>query len=281
MRYRGRGARVPHLPPRAKISPDQAGLPPAGRRRVPGLRRSEVDQLAGMSVEYSAKFERGTLAGVSAGVLDSLARALQLDDAGRAHLPGSPAKPTAPTDSCARRGPRDGACDRLCSKPRIAAGKDPHDRQLHELIGETVHPQQRVSPPLAPARRSHARHRHLALPPPHRRRPRTRLREPRPPRRIRSHLTVYSAAANSPTAHAMALLGRHEDRQSDITPSKTDLTAHGKRRASTEGVGSSWPFATSIDSRPASQVVGDNCRFSASRTRVRVSGPPTLPGTTT
>ena len=71
---------------RAKLTPEQAGLPPAGRRRVPGLRRSEVASLAGMSVEYYAKLERGTLAGVSAGVLDSLARALQLDDAERTHL---------------------------------------------------------------------------------------------------------------------------------------------------------------------------------------------------
>ena len=71
---------------RAKISPEQAGLPIAGQRRVPGLRRSEVAALAGMSVEYYAKLERGSLAGVSAGVLDALARALQLDDAERAHL---------------------------------------------------------------------------------------------------------------------------------------------------------------------------------------------------
>ena len=71
---------------RAKIAPEQAGLPPAGQRRVPGLRRSEVASLAGMSVEYYAKLERGSLAGVSAGVLDALARALQLDDAERAHL---------------------------------------------------------------------------------------------------------------------------------------------------------------------------------------------------
>jgi transcriptional regulator with XRE-family HTH domain len=53
---------------------------------VPGLRRSEVAALADVSIEYYAKLERGTLAGVSAGVLDALARALQLDDAERAHL---------------------------------------------------------------------------------------------------------------------------------------------------------------------------------------------------
>ena len=71
---------------RAKITPERAGLPTAGQRRVPGLRRSEVAALAGMSVEYYAKLERGALAGVSAGVLDALARALHLDDAERAHL---------------------------------------------------------------------------------------------------------------------------------------------------------------------------------------------------
>ncbi|TWF79808.1 helix-turn-helix protein [Pseudonocardia hierapolitana] len=71
---------------RAKITPQQAGLPAAGQRRVPGLRRSEVAALAGMSVEYYAKLERGSLAGVSAGVLDAIARALRLDDAERAHL---------------------------------------------------------------------------------------------------------------------------------------------------------------------------------------------------
>jgi transcriptional regulator with XRE-family HTH domain len=71
---------------RAKITPTQAGLPTGTKRRVSGLRRSEVAALAGMSVEYYAKLERGALAGVSAGVLDAIARALQLDDAERAHL---------------------------------------------------------------------------------------------------------------------------------------------------------------------------------------------------
>ena len=53
---------------------------------MPGLRRSEVAALAGVSIEYYSKLERGALAGVSAGVLDAIARALQLDDAERAHL---------------------------------------------------------------------------------------------------------------------------------------------------------------------------------------------------
>ncbi|MFI2641852.1 helix-turn-helix transcriptional regulator [Streptomyces sp. NPDC018610] len=71
---------------RAKITPELAGLPAGPRRRVPGLRRSEVAALADMSVEYYAKLERGSLAGVSPAVLEAVARALQLDDAERAHL---------------------------------------------------------------------------------------------------------------------------------------------------------------------------------------------------
>ncbi|QYX75663.1 helix-turn-helix transcriptional regulator [Streptomyces akebiae] len=71
---------------RAKITPEQAGLPTGSRRRVPGLRRSEVAALADVSVEYYAKLERGNLAGVSPAVLEAVARALQLDDAERAHL---------------------------------------------------------------------------------------------------------------------------------------------------------------------------------------------------
>jgi transcriptional regulator with XRE-family HTH domain len=71
---------------RARITPEQAGLPNGGNRRVPGLRRSEVATLADVSIEYYSKLERGALAGVSAGVLDAIARALRLDDAERAHL---------------------------------------------------------------------------------------------------------------------------------------------------------------------------------------------------
>jgi transcriptional regulator with XRE-family HTH domain len=71
---------------RARITPVEAGLPEYGARRVPGLRRGEVAHLAGVSVEYYSKLERGAIAGVSASVLDALARALRLDDAERAHL---------------------------------------------------------------------------------------------------------------------------------------------------------------------------------------------------
>jgi transcriptional regulator with XRE-family HTH domain len=71
---------------RAKVTPRDVGLPDVGQRRVPGLRRGEVAALAGVSVEYYSKLERGALGGVSASVLDAVARALQLDDAERAHL---------------------------------------------------------------------------------------------------------------------------------------------------------------------------------------------------
>ncbi|MFC6065954.1 helix-turn-helix transcriptional regulator [Streptomyces ochraceiscleroticus] len=71
---------------RAKITPEQAGLQAGSNRRVPGLRRKEVAALADVSIEYYAKLERGNVAGVSARVLDAVARALQLDDAERAHL---------------------------------------------------------------------------------------------------------------------------------------------------------------------------------------------------
>ncbi|KAB2346982.1 helix-turn-helix transcriptional regulator [Actinomadura rudentiformis] len=198
---------------RAKITPEQAGLPVAGKRRVPGLRRSEVAALAGMSVEYYAKLERGSLAGVSAGVLDAIARALQLDDAERAHLLhlaheadgsnailrprspnrrpkrwtarpslqwtldtvttgpaiivnnrmdllaanhlgramyhdvySSPAGPAGPPnfahftflDGAARRFYPDWdlASDMCVANLRTAAGKDPHDKSLHDLVGE-------------------------------------------------------------------------------------------------------------------------------------------------
>ncbi len=72
---------------RARITPDQAGLPVfGGHRRVAGLRREEVALLAGVSIDYYTRMERGSLSGVSESVLEGLARALHLDDAERAHL---------------------------------------------------------------------------------------------------------------------------------------------------------------------------------------------------
>ncbi|ROP63429.1 helix-turn-helix protein [Curtobacterium sp. PhB130] len=73
---------------RARITPEQAGMPSfgGGVRRVPGLRRHEVAMLAGVSVDYYTRLERGTLKGVSDSVLEGLAGALQLDTDERTHL---------------------------------------------------------------------------------------------------------------------------------------------------------------------------------------------------
>lgn len=193
---------------RAKVTPEQAGLPAAGRRRVPGLRRGEVAALAGVSIEYYSKLERGALSGVSPGILDAIARALRLDPAERAHLfhlaqaadgTGALLRPrrtstkrwaarpslqwtleaitaapaivgnsrndllaanhlgralysdvyggsgTQPNfarftflDSAARRFYPDWdlAADTAVAILRTAAGRDPHDKELHDLVGE-------------------------------------------------------------------------------------------------------------------------------------------------
>jgi transcriptional regulator with XRE-family HTH domain len=73
---------------RARLTPEQAGVRSfgSGARRVPGLRREEVASLAGVSIAYYTKLERGDASGVSDTVLEALARALQLDDPERAHL---------------------------------------------------------------------------------------------------------------------------------------------------------------------------------------------------
>ena len=72
---------------RARITPEQAGLDSIGtRRRVKGLRREEVARLAGVSVDYYTRLERGNLSGVSDNVLDSIASALRLDRAEHDHL---------------------------------------------------------------------------------------------------------------------------------------------------------------------------------------------------
>ncbi|MGW0080591.1 helix-turn-helix domain-containing protein [Streptomyces sp. NPDC003393] len=88
---------------RARLQPEDVGLPHYGRhRRVPGLRREELAQLAGVSVAYYTRLEQGNGQGVSAEVLDSIARALRLTDAEYAHLthlakPKHKRKQAAPT----------------------------------------------------------------------------------------------------------------------------------------------------------------------------------------
>ncbi len=89
---------------RGKVTPEQAGLPSYGQRRVPGLRREEVASLAGVSVEYYKRLERGNASGASGAVLDALADALRLDDAERAHL-FDLARATSPITPRRRRAP--------------------------------------------------------------------------------------------------------------------------------------------------------------------------------
>src|SRR5258707_12631976 len=88
---------------RARITPEQAGLPAyGGNRRVAGLRREEVALLAGVSIDYYTRLERGRAPGASESVLEGIARALHLDEAQRAHLfdlarsAAGPAVPQAP-----------------------------------------------------------------------------------------------------------------------------------------------------------------------------------------
>ncbi|MFF8905237.1 helix-turn-helix transcriptional regulator [Streptomyces olivaceoviridis] len=71
---------------RAKITPEQAGLPTSGRRRVPGLRREEVAVLAGVSTEWYTRLEKGHISGVSEDVLAAVADALHLDEDERTYL---------------------------------------------------------------------------------------------------------------------------------------------------------------------------------------------------
>jgi transcriptional regulator with XRE-family HTH domain len=146
---------------RGRITPGQAGLPVfGGSRRVPGLRREEVALLAGVSVDYYTRLERGNLSGVSESVLEALARALQLDDAERAHLfdlaraAGPPTTlycdmfddPVRPANHArfvflSPRAQRfyanwDRAATDTVAILRSEAGRDPYDRNLSELIGE-------------------------------------------------------------------------------------------------------------------------------------------------
>jgi transcriptional regulator with XRE-family HTH domain len=91
---------------RAKVTPADAGIAAGANRRVAGLRRTEVALLAGVSVEYYAKLERGAIAGASASVLEAIAEALQLDDTERAHLFDlARAADGIPTSGRARRPP--------------------------------------------------------------------------------------------------------------------------------------------------------------------------------
>ncbi|MGW4476599.1 helix-turn-helix transcriptional regulator [Nonomuraea sp. NPDC004354] len=92
---------------RARLRPEELGLSSYGaRRRVPGLRREELAQLAGVSVDHYIRLEQGRTLHFSVEVLDAVARALRLDPAERAHLHrlARPA-PAAPPETADDRPP--------------------------------------------------------------------------------------------------------------------------------------------------------------------------------
>ncbi|AXK47000.1 helix-turn-helix domain-containing protein [Brachybacterium saurashtrense] len=110
---------------RAKVTPQEVGLPAGGGRRVAGLRRSEVAMLAGVSVEYYAKLERGAIAGASAGVLDAVSSALRLNETERIHLQDlARAADGIPTSGRPRR--RSGAATPAPLRPALQWALDSH-----------------------------------------------------------------------------------------------------------------------------------------------------------
>ena len=107
---------------RAQLSPARAGLPSYGaNRRVPGLRREEVALLAGLSVDYYGRLERGNLKGVSESVLEAVARALQLDDVEKQHLFGL-ARASSTSGAAPRARPRKSATGPRPAVTTILAG---------------------------------------------------------------------------------------------------------------------------------------------------------------
>lgn len=112
---------------RARITPEQAGLPPQpGARRVPGLRREEVARLAGVSVDYYVRLERGRSRNVSDVVLKAIARTLRLDDTERDHLfaLARPARPDSdPAPDQRMRPAMQRILEGLTDSPALAVGR--------------------------------------------------------------------------------------------------------------------------------------------------------------
>jgi transcriptional regulator with XRE-family HTH domain len=94
---------------RARLQPADVGLTSYGQRRVPGLRREELAQLAGVSVEYYVRLEQGRNPHVSDGVLDAVGRALRLDEAEQEHLRNLARPDRAPARPRKARAPRPAA----------------------------------------------------------------------------------------------------------------------------------------------------------------------------
>jgi transcriptional regulator with XRE-family HTH domain len=111
---------------RARIQPTEVGVRTGGRRRVPGLRRDEVAQLAGVSVEYYVRLEQGRAPNVSDSVLDALAGVLRLDETERDHLRNLARPITVRTNPARPARLRDGLrllLDSLESVPAFVLGR--------------------------------------------------------------------------------------------------------------------------------------------------------------
>jgi transcriptional regulator with XRE-family HTH domain len=110
---------------RARIRPEDVGLPSYGRRRVPGLRREEVAQLAGVSADYYVRLEQGRGPSVSDAVLDAVARVLGLDEVERAHLRvlARPPHDGAPAEEAAVRPGVRLLLDRMTDVPAFVLGR--------------------------------------------------------------------------------------------------------------------------------------------------------------
>jgi transcriptional regulator with XRE-family HTH domain len=113
---------------RAQLSPEDVGLVSHGRRRVPGLRREELAQLAGVSVDYYVRVEQGRIQGVSESVLDAIATALRLTDIERTHLHNL-GRPT----STAKRTKREAGVERV--RPGVQQLLDSLDTVPAYVIG--------------------------------------------------------------------------------------------------------------------------------------------------
>ncbi|MFK4495698.1 helix-turn-helix domain-containing protein [Dermacoccus nishinomiyaensis] len=107
---------------RGAVTPDRAGITVWGTRRVPGLRREELAQIAGISANYYTRLEQGQSTNASDAIIDALARALNLDDAERAHL-FELARPTPAKRRRTARAeiPNGGALVLLTSMPTVPA----------------------------------------------------------------------------------------------------------------------------------------------------------------
>lgn len=126
---------------RARIQPEEVGLPSHGRRRVQGLRREEVAQLAGVSVDYYVRLEQGRGGSASDAVLDAVARVLGLDEVEAAHLRSLTRPPRTAAGPRGRQQVREGTrllLDLMPGVPAFVLGRR-MDVLAWNALGDAVH----------------------------------------------------------------------------------------------------------------------------------------------